>query len=130
MIISAGGVVLKERRVLLLRTRRGRWVLPKGHVEPAESLRQAALREVLEEAGIEARIRRRLGWKYFQFYVQGNIQSKRVLWFLMEQVSGEPRPLWREGFVEVAYMPEERLEKLNMHTSELSIVRKALRQEA
>lgn len=130
MIISAGGVVLKERKVLLLRTRRGRWVLPKGHVEAEESLRQAAIREVLEEAGVEARIRRRLGWKYFQFHAQGEIRSKRVLWFLMEQIGGRPRPLRKEGFVEVAYMPEDQLENLNMHSSELSIVRKALRQEA
>lgn len=130
MIISAGGVVLKERKVLLLRTRLGRWVLPKGHVEPDETLRQAALREVYEEAGVQARIHRRLGWKYFQFHVHGKYQSKRVLWFLMEEVSGEPRPLRKEGFVDVAYMPEEKLEKLNMHSSELSIVRKALRQEA
>jgi|LSQX01.1.fsa_nt_gb 8-oxo-dGTP pyrophosphatase MutT (NUDIX family) len=130
MIISAGGVVLKERRVLLLKTRRGRWVLPKGHVEPDESLRQAALREVYEEAGVEARIQRRLGWKFFQFYLQGNIQSKRVLWFLMKQIGGELQPLRREGFIDVAYMPEHKLKELNMHASELSIVQKALRQEA
>ena len=125
MIISAG-VVLKERKVLFSHKKRP-LVLPKGHVEAEESFDRLLFEKFLKKG--EARIRR-LGWKYFQFHAQGEIRSKRVLWFLMEQIGGRPRPLRSEGFVEVAYMPEDQLENLNMHSSELSIVRKALRQEA
>lgn len=32
------------------------WVLPKGHIEPGESVEAAALRELREEAGIEGAI--------------------------------------------------------------------------
>jgi 8-oxo-dGTP pyrophosphatase MutT (NUDIX family) len=52
----AGGTVLGHattRRVLLLHEREeGRWSLPKGHVEPGESLPAAALRETREETGL------------------------------------------------------------------------------
>jgi 8-oxo-dGTP pyrophosphatase MutT (NUDIX family) len=33
-----------------------KWVLPKGHIEPGEKLERTAVREVLEEAGVWARI--------------------------------------------------------------------------
>jgi 8-oxo-dGTP pyrophosphatase MutT (NUDIX family) len=49
---AAGGVVVRDGKMLLLdRPARGEVRLPKGHVEPGESPREAALREVREEAG-------------------------------------------------------------------------------
>ncbi len=56
----AGGIVYRPRdsRYLLVRARTppGVWVLPKGHIEAGETPEQAALREVREEAGVEADI--------------------------------------------------------------------------
>jgi 8-oxo-dGTP pyrophosphatase MutT (NUDIX family) len=59
--VSAGGVVFRERdagrfEVALIRTHEGRWQLPKGWVEHGEGQEQAALREVREEAGIDAQV--------------------------------------------------------------------------
>ena len=52
---GAGGVVFDKRgRVLVLRHVNGDWVFPKGHLEGNETLLQAALREVSEEAGVSA----------------------------------------------------------------------------
>lgn len=52
---GAGGVVFDAGgRVLVLHHANGDWVFPKGHVEAGETPLQAALREVREEAGIEA----------------------------------------------------------------------------
>ena len=49
---AAGGVVIKDDKLLVLeRPSRGEVRLPKGHVEPGEAPREAALREVREEAG-------------------------------------------------------------------------------
>jgi 8-oxo-dGTP pyrophosphatase MutT (NUDIX family) len=49
---AAGGVVIHEGKILLLRRPSRREVrLPKGHVEEGESPAEAALREVREEAG-------------------------------------------------------------------------------
>lgn len=53
--LAAGGLVLLQgtRRLLLLHeAQEDRWCLPKGHVDPGESLAQTALREVREEAGL------------------------------------------------------------------------------
>src|ERR687895_2606398 len=61
-----GGVVFKLTsegpRYLLVEASgtRGRWVFPKGRVEDGETGSIAALREVGEEAGVRARLIRRL----------------------------------------------------------------------
>mgnify|MGYP002623514742 CR=1 FL=1 len=49
---AAGCIVCDEAGHLLLIRRNGRWDLPKGKVEPGETLLQAALREAREETGI------------------------------------------------------------------------------
>ena len=55
-------------RYLLVRPRRRRdeWVLPKGHVEPGESLEQTAVREVREETGVDAAVVAPLGTVEYQ----------------------------------------------------------------
>ena len=50
---SAGAIVFRGDTVLMIRAG-SRWSFPKGHVEPGETLLQAASRETREETGIEA----------------------------------------------------------------------------
>src|SRR5688572_5454329 len=58
----SGGVVFRELddhvEYLLIRANspQDEWVLPKGHVERGESARDAAVREVLEEAAVHVKI--------------------------------------------------------------------------
>jgi 8-oxo-dGTP pyrophosphatase MutT (NUDIX family) len=61
---SAGGLVLddRDRVAIVLQRKRGRlrWTLPKGRIDAGETAEQAALREVFEETGLQARILRPL----------------------------------------------------------------------
>ena len=58
---SAFVVLRSNGRVLLVQPRSGRWQLPGGRLEPGESPRRAALREVREETGLRPRLGRLLG---------------------------------------------------------------------
>ena len=57
--VSAGAIILREiegeLKVALARHQRTdkTWVVPKGHVEAGETIEQAALREIYEEAGLD-----------------------------------------------------------------------------
>ena len=53
-VVSAGGVVVNQRGNVLWILRNGHWDLPKGKVEIGEKLEEAAVREVIEETGIES----------------------------------------------------------------------------
>jgi 8-oxo-dGTP pyrophosphatase MutT (NUDIX family) len=63
--------------------------LPKGHPEAGESAAQAALREVREEAGVEARVVEKLGDVRYWYMRDGQRIAKVVSFFLLEYVSGE-----------------------------------------
>lgn len=50
---AAGGLVFNQKEEALLIFRRGFWDLPKGKIDPGETIEQAAVREVQEETGIQ-----------------------------------------------------------------------------
>ena len=56
-------VILDESNRVLLQKRSdvGLWGIPSGHVEPGETVAQAAVREVFEETGLNIRIKRLVG---------------------------------------------------------------------
>jgi 8-oxo-dGTP pyrophosphatase MutT (NUDIX family) len=64
--------------------------LPKGHPEPGESPADAALREVREEAGVDATVREKLGDVRYWYQRDGLRVSKTVAFFLLDYVAGEP----------------------------------------
>lgn len=53
LVEAAGGVVFNEDGEILMIYRRGNWDFPKGKIDPGESPRQAALREIKEETGLK-----------------------------------------------------------------------------
>ena len=71
---------------------RTRWGLPKGAVAQGETSEQAALREVLEETGLEAEIVRPLDTIEYFFRAGDTLIHKRVDFYLMRYVSGELTP--------------------------------------
>jgi len=86
---SAGGLVVRGDEVLLIAPREGRWQLPKGHVERGEEPAAAAVREVREETGVQARVLAPLPGIDYTYDVEGRVRiHKRVDYYLMAYVDG------------------------------------------
>src|SRR3954453_14558339 len=107
---SAGGVGVRGEDTIVIvpirRTADGRQVLalPKGHVDPGESEREAAEREVREEAGVEAECVEKLGEVRYWYQRDGKRISKRVAFSLFDYRAGDPAD--HDSEVEVArWMP-------------------------
>ena len=102
-LVSSGAVVARaDGRILLLRREdEGAWGLPKGTVEPGESLEQTALREVSEETGLRVKLIRPLQEVRYRFYWPPDAMNydKTVTYFLAEPIGGrlEPEPGFDEG---------------------------------
>jgi 8-oxo-dGTP pyrophosphatase MutT (NUDIX family) len=92
---SAGGVVVRDGScIVIVPTRRAAdgskvLALPKGHPDGDEDAPTAALREVREEAGVEARLVEKLGDVRYWYQRDGRRIQKVVSFFLLEYVAGE-----------------------------------------
>lgn len=86
---AAGGIVFKENSVLSI-YRLKRWDFPKGHVEMGETDNQTAIREVMEETGIdELSICKDLGYTYYVFSRNNQFILKETHWYQMQTTSNK-----------------------------------------
>ena len=97
--------------VLLLEWKNARgkiiYVLPKGHIEPGEHMRDTALREISEECGLSAKdletvkFIKKINFSFVASYREGSpVVDKEVFLFLVRYVgSAEPVPQKEEDFL-------------------------------
>ncbi len=123
-VLAAGGLVERQTpdglRIAVVRRTRyrdrdgraGDWVLPKGKVDPGETLEETALREVEEETGCSAR----LAGPSFQIDYPVGREPKVVTFFTMEFVAEVGEPDATEIAEVVWLAPAEALERLTYET--------------
>lgn len=112
-IIAAGGLVLNKKRELLMIFRRNFWDLPKGKLDPGESIAACAVREVQEETGLKDLILGELiGLTYHQYFDKWQHQEviKETHWFAMK-ILGEQSltPQLEEDITQVVWANKEQV---------------------
>ena len=124
----AGGIVFRkigeniEYLLVTSNSNKSRWIFPAGHIEKGEKPEEAALREVVEEAGVEAKIISNLdSFQYFWYRdnkkliidtnlflmeflktVEVNPEGRRVKFFSLDEILA--LNIWEESkaFIEKA----------------------------
>jgi diadenosine hexaphosphate hydrolase (ATP-forming) len=138
--VSAGGIVFKEvkneklkmKNVLWLICQHSQhkgWVFPKGFVgdvDKGESNETAALREVLEEGGVKAKIvKPEPIVSHYQYEFEGVLYQKTVYYFLMEYISGDPKNHDWE-MMDGKFVPEDEVKKTLTYPSDIEAFTEAL----
>jgi ADP-ribose pyrophosphatase YjhB (NUDIX family) len=89
--VGVGALLTKEGKFLLVRRAqdpgKGYWTNPGGYIEQFELIQETIRREVLEEAGVEATVKRVIALRD-----QPRGIHNIYIAFEMEYVGGEPRP--------------------------------------
>ncbi|SHK13532.1 NUDIX domain-containing protein [Desulforamulus aeronauticus] len=110
-----GEVLLQKRADVNL------WGIPSGHVEPGETVKNAAIREILEETGLQVKILRLIGVysdpssQVFQ-YPDGRVTHFVTCCFQAKVIGGELSVISSET-LDLRYFPCDRLPAniLKMH---------------
>jgi 8-oxo-dGTP diphosphatase len=130
---SSGGVVYRSTAngyefAAVHRARHTDWSLPKGHIEAGESREEAALREVKEETGLDARIVAPIA-EVVYFYRRGRgpesvLIHKTVYHYLLEALTYDfGGPNWEVS--ECRWVPLSEAKDVLSYENDREVVRKA-----
>jgi len=127
VVLAAGGVIHRRRDdgvvevVVIHRPKYDDWTLPKGKLEPGESLEQAAVREVEEETGFRTEIERPIG---DHSYRDRHGRPKRVTYYALRPVDGRFVP--NEEVDELRWLTATEADRLLTHAKDRDFVRRTL----
>jgi ADP-ribose pyrophosphatase YjhB (NUDIX family) len=125
---QAGGIVVRRDTdglsVLLVRAKKDPsiWIFPKGHIEPGETVEQAALRETHEEAGVDGDL---IGPVGAPLEFQSGRETVHVQYFLIlarsesDATDGRAKQWFTadEAMSQVAFADSRRLLQLALQTA-------------
>jgi 8-oxo-dGTP pyrophosphatase MutT (NUDIX family) len=115
---AAGGAVINKKEEVLMIYRHGRWDLPKGKKNRGERNRETALREVMEETGLQKlKIKHKIDITYHFYRRNKRLIIKKTHWYLMKAgKKQELIPAMEEGIERVKWIPFEKAKKKSNKT--------------
>ena len=105
LIEASGGFVLNKKNELLMIYRNNKWDLPKGKIEDGEAAKQAGLREVEEETGVEdLEIISNMPPTFHLYTMNGVDYLKKTWWYEMKtSYEGNLVPQNEEGITKAVW---------------------------
>ena len=104
---TSGGIIFrftrdqKDIEVLLIQDSKGRWTIPKGHIEPGETAKMTARREIEEETGLKnVSILSWLGKIHFKYRRQDKLVLMTTQIYLVQALDTHEKPIpekWMKG---------------------------------
>jgi 8-oxo-dGTP diphosphatase len=123
VIQAAGGILWKKEQgqkkfAVVHRHKHQDWSLPKGKVDRKENWKETALREVLEETGYEAKIKKYAG--SISYLLEG---TPKVVLFWHMKIKSEKKSKMNGEVDEVRWVTIEEAKSLLDYPEELKIVK-------
>jgi 8-oxo-dGTP pyrophosphatase MutT (NUDIX family) len=118
IVQAAGGLIESDKGRKLFIFRRGKWDLPKGKLDPGETLEICATREINEETGLTGHeLVAPLSITYHTYHENGKFILKESHWFRFK-CSDEPKlaPQEEEQITAAEWLDEEGLDKVKRNT--------------
>jgi 8-oxo-dGTP diphosphatase len=135
-IVGVGGVIIDNRRALLIRRGseplRGEWSIPGGTLELGESLQEGVRRELREETGLEVRVLELIEVFDRVFPDDGSLPSAKkqrprfhfvIVDYLCERIGGEPRA--GSDVTDVVFASEDELGQYHLTETATRVLKKA-----
>ena len=118
VVKAGGGLVKNEKGEILFMFRRGKWDLPKGKLDPGESLENCALREVEEETGVGSlTVQKFLLVTEHPYEEKGQLLLKETHWWLMTTNSQQPLvPQTEEDITELRWIGTSEMNMILLNT--------------
>jgi 8-oxo-dGTP pyrophosphatase MutT (NUDIX family) len=118
LIEAAGGIVKNENNQYLFIYRNNKWDLPKGKIEKGEKVKEAAVREVEEECGIEvSRLGKSLCKTYHAYISREEVVLKKTYWFKMRcEQQNKLVPQLEEGITDVRWFKKKKIHTIVENT--------------
>lgn len=130
LVKAGGGLVRNGEGRWLFMLRRGCWDLPKGKLDPGETIEHCALREVGEETGLKGvKLEGPLLVTYHTYDESGKHILKETHWFRMNVADGGAmKPQQEEQITELRWVDKEEMKVLlrNTFPSVVDVVRAAI----
>lgn len=137
--VSAGALIYRRGKdgvsLAMIKDPYGKWTFPKGHVRRGETLREAAMRESMEETGLrDLTFKRKLGaidiWFRDRFVFKGRLIHKYIHYYLLEAPGNAkvqlPRHHAGEKIQAVAWVPLSEFRQRSGYKDLKEVVRQAV----
>lgn len=120
VLLKAGGLIIRDGKMLLVSSNNMDFVIPKGHVENGETIEECAIREIREETGFETKIVKEM--PYIEYVNPSINQPIRLQYFIFEIIGGGEAA--EEGSFLKWFDLKDAL-RANPYDNEKTIIRKA-----
>jgi len=132
-VISAGGIIFWRNNndiLVCVVRRKGKniWIFPRGRLEVNENMENAVIREVKEEAGVIAKVIRKIGVINYSFYSPHDkkIYDKEVHFYLLK-MSKHEKFVPNDEIQEVKWITIEEALNILSYPQEKEMLSKALK---
>jgi 8-oxo-(d)GTP phosphatase len=117
-IIAGGGIIKNSEGAYLFIFRKNKWDLPKGKLDPGETIKECAVREVLEETGVNISSCDELFETTFHIYNENNVLVlKETHWYAMNVIDEVTlTPQLEEGITALEWIKPDNLDKVLANT--------------